>query len=95
MAWLLIAILAAAALVAGWNGGRIAMAVAAAIVLGWTATAILVASDDRDVQGFFDCGIHCTTLQNVVGFVAFAGPAALVVLLLGSLAGYLTRRTKS
>lgn len=71
------------------------MAVAAAIVLGWMATAALVASDYRDVQGFFDCGIHCSTLQDVVGFVAFAGPAALVVLLLGSLVGYLTRRVES
>jgi hypothetical protein len=43
----------------------------------------------------FDCGIHCTTLQDVVRFVAFAGPAALVVVLLGSLAGYLTRRIKT
>jgi len=94
MAWLLIALLAAAALLAGWKGGRVAMAVAAAIVLGWTATAVLVASDHPDVQGFFDCGIHCTTLQDVVGFVVFAGPVTLVVLLLGSLAGYLTRRIK-
>ncbi len=95
MAWLLIALLAGAALLAGWKGGRVAMALAAAIVIGWTATAILVASAHRDAEGFFDCGIHCTTLQVVVGFVAFAGPAALVVLLLGSLAGYLTRRVKS
>ena len=70
------------------------MAVAAAIVLGWTATAVLVASDYRDVGGFFDCGTHCTTLQDVVAFVAFAGPVVLVVLLLGSLAGYMTRRIK-
>ena len=95
MAWLLIALLAAAALLAGWKGGRVAMAVAAAIALVWTATAVLVASDYRDVEGFFDCGVHCTTLQDVVGFVAFAGPAAIVVLLLGSLAGYLTRRIRS
>lgn len=94
MAWLLIALLAAAALLAGWKGGRVAMAVAAAIALGWMTTAVLVAGD-RDADGYFDCGIHCTTLQDVVGFVAFAGPAALVVLLLGSLAGYLTRRTRS
>jgi hypothetical protein len=95
MAWLLIALLAAAALLAGWKGGRVAMAVAAAIVVGWMATAVLVASDYLDVQGFFDCGIHCSTLQDAVGFVAFVGPAALVVLLLGSLGGYLTRRVKS
>jgi len=95
MAWLLIALLAAAALLAGWRGGRLAMAVAAAVVLGWMATAVLVASDYRDAQGFFDCGIHCSTLQDAVGFVAFAGPAALVVLLLGSLAGYVTRGVKS
>jgi hypothetical protein len=95
MAWLLIALLAAAALLAGWKGGRVVISVAAAIALGWAATAVLVASDYRDVQGFFDCGIHCTTLQDAVGFVAFAGPAALVVLLLGSLAGYLTRRIKT
>ncbi|MDP1850557.1 MAG: hypothetical protein Q8K79_22390 [Solirubrobacteraceae bacterium] len=95
MAWLLIALLAAVVLLAGWKGGRVAMAAAAAIVLGWTTTAALVASDYRDAEGFFDCGIHCTSLQDAVGFVAFAGPAAFVVLLLGSLAGYLTRRIRS
>jgi hypothetical protein len=95
MAWLLIALLAAASLFAGWKGGGLAITVAAAIVVGWTATAGLVASDYRDVEGFFDCGIHCTTAQDVVGFVAFVGPVVLVVLLLGSLAGYMTRRIKS
>jgi hypothetical protein len=95
MAWLLIALLAAAALFVGWKGGRAAMAVATAIVLGWTATAALVASDYRDADGFFDCGIHCTTLQDLVGFVAFVAPVILVILLLGSLASYVTRRVKS
>jgi hypothetical protein len=95
MAWLPMAPLAAAALLAGWKGGRVAMLVAAAIALGWLATAAVVARDPRDGAGFFDCGVDCTTSQDIVAFVAFAGPVVLVLLLLGTLAGYLARRSRS
>lgn len=92
MAWLLMALLAAAALLAGWRGGRVAMRFTAAIALVWLVTATVVASDAGAVGDALECGVHCTTSQDVVAFVAFAGPALLVLLLLGTLAGHLVRR---
>jgi len=53
---------------------------------------VLVAIDYRDVDGFMDCWPRCTAWQDGVGFVVFAGPVMLVILLLGSLAGWLARR---
>jgi len=92
VAWLLVALLAVGAVVAGWMAGRVAALVAAALVLTWTTTAVLVATGQDDVEGFFDCGIGCTATQEVVAFVFFYAPVMLVLLLLGSLAGRLARR---
>ena len=92
MGWLLVAALAAGAALAGWTGGRIAALVAATIILVWTVTAGLVATGQDGIEGFFDCGVRCTSMQDTVAFVFFYAPIMLVVLLLGSLAGWLARR---
>jgi len=92
VAWLLVALLAVGALVAGWRGGRAAFGVGMAIALVWMATAVVVATNVGDADGFFDCGIRCAAAQEVVVLVFFVGPVLLVVLLLGSLAGWLARR---
>jgi hypothetical protein len=92
MAWLLVALFAVSVLYAGWRGAPVAAIAAAALVIAWLAAAVLVAIDYRDVDGFMDCWPRCTAWQDGVGFVVFAGPVMLVILLLGSLAGWLARR---
>jgi hypothetical protein len=92
MAWLLVVALAVVALIAGWSGVRATVVAGAVLAAVWIAAFVLIATDVRDVDGFMDCWPGCTILQEVVGFAFFASPAMLVVLLVGSLAGWLKRR---
>lgn len=92
MAWLLVALLSAGVLVAGWKGAPVALLAVVALDIAWLTAAVLFAIDYRDADGFMDCWPNCTGWQDAVGFVAFFAPALLVVLLLGSLAGWLSRR---
>lgn len=88
----LLAFLALAALLAGWNGVRIAILAGTALVVSWVTAAVLFGTDYRDADGFMDCWPHCTVLQDVVGFVLFASPILLIGVVAGRLAGWLARR---
>jgi len=94
MAWALVALLGVAAVLAGWRGSPAAIVAGAALVLGWMAAAFITAADIRAASGFMDCWPRCTVWQDAVGFVVFVFPAAFVLLLLASLAGYMTRRVR-
>lgn len=94
MAWALVAALAVGALIAGWSGVRGTVVVGIGLAVVWVATFVLIATDVRDVDGFMDCWPGCTVLQEAVEFALFASPVMLVVLLVGSLAGWLKRRVR-
>lgn len=94
VAWLLVAALAVGVLVAGWSGVRGTVLVGIGLAVVWVAAFVLIATDIRDVDGFMDCWPGCTVLQETVGFAFFASPVMLVILLVGSLAGWLKRRAR-
>jgi hypothetical protein len=92
MTWLLVALLAVAAVGAGWRGAPVAAVAAATLAAAWLAAAVLFAGDYRDADGFMDCWPSCTAVQDTVGFAIFVLPAMFVLVLLGSLAGWMARR---
>jgi len=94
IAWFLVACSAAAAVLAGWNGSRVALRVVAALVVAWVTAAVLIGTDYRDADGFMECRSGCTAVQDVVGIVFFYSPAMLVCVTIGSLAAWITRRVK-
>jgi hypothetical protein len=87
--------MAVGVLFAGWKGAAVAAGAAAVLVVGWLAAAVLFATDYRDADGWTDCWPNCTALQDVVGIAAIGVPVLFVVLLLGGLAGWMTRRARS
>jgi hypothetical protein len=94
MAWLLVAALAVGALIAGWSGVRGTVVAGISLAVVWVTAFVLIATGVRDLDGFMDCWPGCTVMQEAVGFAFFASPVMLVVLLVGSLAGWLKRRVR-
>lgn len=86
--------MALAALLAGWREPRSAILFGGALIVTWTVAAILIATDVRDADGFMDCWTDCTILQDGVEFALFVSPVMLVVVLIGRLAAWLTRRVR-
>jgi hypothetical protein len=94
MTWLLVALLAAGAVGAGWRGPFVAAVAAVALALVWLAAAVAFAADYREADGFMDCWPDCTALQSTIEFVLFVVPAMFVLVLLGALGGWMVRRAR-
>ena len=50
----------------------------------WIANLVFIARNDA-AKGWFDCGVHCTTTQNVAGGILFYGGLLLALLLIALL----------
>lgn len=66
----------------------------AALLTAWVAVAMLVSTDYRDADGFFDCWPDCTPWQDAVLGVILGVPVMLAGLTLGALVARIARRRK-
>ena len=94
IAWVLVALLAATMLLAGWRGANVAMLFAVVLLVAWLTSTVLIATGYHDADGFMDCWPYCTALQEITEFALFYCPVLLVLLAAGRLAGWMTRRVK-
>ncbi len=51
----------------------------------WLLDYVLIGTRYRNANGFMECGLNCSTLQDLVGLEFWYGGALLVLAILGSL----------
>ncbi len=73
--------------------GRAARLLLLALVLSalvWLANLLFIARNDG-AKGFIDCGVHCSTTQNIVGGIFWWGGILVAILLVSAIIAGLIR----